>query len=403
MKHPALQKSLLKGSIILLITINLFNLLNFIYNILMARFLTLAEYGALTTLIYFIVIFAVFSESIQAVIARYSTREDNLGKLKNIIKKSFKKATLFSVFSYVIFLLLSIFLTSLLKISYSLLALTGIMIFVSFLIPITRGVLQGKKLFQPFGWNMVLEGGVKLILSFILVSIGFGIYGALLGIIFGSIIALFISKLSLGQIFSAKEKDSETPNIYSYTKPVFMVMLSVVLFLSIDIIFARIFFSPDLVGAYAISSTIAKIIFIGTQPISKAMFPFTSEIKNRVEAKKPFFSSLKLVVLLTFVALLIVYFFPESIVKLYAGRNIFEASSILIYLSLSTSFLAITNMVLFYSLSIGRTRYLPILIIFVAIQAILLSIFNNSLLQFSLALLCSSIIFLLGSILLTRK
>ncbi|PJC44334.1 hypothetical protein CO038_03930, partial [Candidatus Pacearchaeota archaeon CG_4_9_14_0_2_um_filter_39_13] len=87
-----INKTLLGGSLILLVTINLFNLFNLIFNVSMARLLPLSDYGVLTTLIYFVVIFAVFSESIQTVIAKYTSREDSKGKVKDIMIKSFKKA-----------------------------------------------------------------------------------------------------------------------------------------------------------------------------------------------------------------------------------------------------------------------------------------------------------------------
>ena len=52
-----LNKSLLKGSLVLLIAFNLYNLLNFIFHFGMARLLSVADYGILLTLYSMIYLF----------------------------------------------------------------------------------------------------------------------------------------------------------------------------------------------------------------------------------------------------------------------------------------------------------------------------------------------------------
>jgi len=397
------REEVIKGSLILLVTINLFSILNFIFNISMARMLSLADYGILTTLISLILIFAVFSESIQTVISRYSTKEKDLGKLKDIMKKGIKKASRISLLLYIIFLIAAIPLSYLLKIDYYLIGITGLMIILTFILSITRGIMQGKKKFAPLGMNMISEGVIKLVLAVFLVFLGIGIFGAMLGIITGGIGALFLSFISLRNILSSKRKPSKTPDIYSYTKPVFINMLAIMLFLSLDIVLAKLFFSPDTVGAYAIASTIAKIIFIGTQPISKAMFPITTEVKNKKKSKNIFLNALFLVGVIVLIAVLITAFFPRIIVRLYSGREIYSSISILFYLAVAMGLLSLSNLMLFYRLSIGKTKTFWILLIFVAIEIILLSIFHKNLVEFSIALIVASASFLLGSILLLRK
>ena len=287
-----MNKALLNGSLILLITFNIFNILNFIYSLLMVRFLSLGDYGILASLIYIALTFAVFSESIQIIISKYVTKEESSGKVKNIIKKSIRKGIYVSSVFFIFYLIIAIFLSKYLKINYSLLAVIGLSIFLSFLIPVTRGALQGKKRFKSLGLNMIAEGAIKLISSILLVLIGFKVYGAVLGIILGSLFAFAISFISLKDILSKKEQESQTPNIYNYTRPVFITNLTIILILSLDIIIAKIFFSPESVGAYAIASTIAKILFIGTQPISRAMFPISTESKTKSNSKRILFNSI---------------------------------------------------------------------------------------------------------------
>ena len=166
-----LHKDLWKGSLILLITFNIFNALNFVFHLTMARLLTLSDYGILVTLFTIIYMLAVFSESIQIVITKYSSSEDKIGRLKNLLKKSLKKSFVLSVLFFVAYLVVAIFLSSLLKIEYFLLALNGLIIFAVFFSPITRGLLQGRKKFKALGGNMIIEAVTKLVLAVLFVFI----------------------------------------------------------------------------------------------------------------------------------------------------------------------------------------------------------------------------------------
>ena len=145
------------GSLILLITFNIFNILNFLFQSIMARMLTLSDYGILAALFSIIYMFAVFTESIQTIVAKYSAQEDKEGKLKNLFKISLKKSVSFALLFFVIYLIASILLSYFLKINYPLLALNGLMIITSCIIPVTRGIIQGKKKFSSLGTIMVAE------------------------------------------------------------------------------------------------------------------------------------------------------------------------------------------------------------------------------------------------------
>src|SRR3989344_5009800 len=75
-------RGFLRGSLILLISFGIFNVLNFLFQLIMARSLSIAEYGVLATLFSILYITNVMSESIQLVITKYSSSEESKGKLK---------------------------------------------------------------------------------------------------------------------------------------------------------------------------------------------------------------------------------------------------------------------------------------------------------------------------------
>lgn len=396
-----LNKTLLKGSLTLLIAFNIFNLLNLLFQFSMARMLSISDYGILATLFSLIYIMAIFSDSIQTIITKYSSRENNPGKLKDILKKTVKKAlkiasVLFLAYAGVLF-----FLAPLLKISYFLLLVNGSMIFASFMIPITRGIIQGKKKFGALGMNMIIDGATKLIFAVILVYIGWKVYGAIAATFLGMVMAFIFSFTPLREITNAKEKSSQTKGIYQYAPSVFVLLLAISLFYSIDVIIAKIVFDAETAGFYALASVIAKTIFIGTQPISRALFSFASEKKK--PEKSLFTNALVILSVCIVAALAVFYFFPHVLVRLFAGRYLEASISIIFYLAIGVSFISLSNLILFHKLSMNKTKNFMLFLIFPVIEALLLLIFSHNLLEFSIAFILSATIFLWGSVLLLNE
>jgi len=385
--------SLVKGSFILMITFGLFNFLNYIYHFSMARFLTVAEYGIVATLFSMIYILGIFTESIQTVMTKFSSAEKEPGRLKNLFKRAEKKGLSMAIKVYAAFLIFSIFLSPLLKIPYGLMALTGIIIFTSFLLPVSRGIMQGLKRFKALGINMVLESAIKLVLALFFVFIGWKAYGAMAGAVLGTIGALILSYPALVGILKSRERETKVKSIYSYSAPVFLLTFTILCFYSIDVIIAKIVFDSTTAGEYAIASILSKTIFFGTFPIGKAMFPLSAE-RNRDNSSKIFAQALGILTFCIVSALAVFYFFPELLILIFSGKNIPSSSSILLYLALATSILSYANLTILYKLSRGNIRGYGFGIFFLIFEAILLVYFSQSLLSFSLAFLTSSALFL---------
>ena len=399
-----INKEVIRGSLILLIAFGLFNFFNFLFHFFMTRMLSIENYGVLATMLAIIYIFGVFTNSIQTIVAKYSAEERDKKRIKNIFKKTINKAVLISSYLSLFYLIIIFPLSKLLSINYLLLSLNGLIIFGSLIMPISRGILQGKKRFFALGKSMVIEGFVKLILAVIFVFVGWKVYGAFLGIVFGLFVALFFSIISLKDIMKEKEKETNVKGIYDYTKPAFLIMLLITLLLSLDIIIAKIFFPADLAGSYSIASILAKTVFIVTEPIGRAMFPLSTENKkNKTKSKDVFLNSLIILFLLIVLMLILFYFFPELLVFIFAGRIISESVGILFYLAVAASFLSLSNLILLYKLSLGKVKNYAWLFLFVVIEVFLLSYFSSNLLQFSIALAVSSVAFLCGTVFFLRE
>lgn len=391
------KRGLFLGGTILLFVFALFNGMNFLFQVLMARMLSLGDYATLASLLSVVYIVSIFSESIQTVVAKYSASEKDEGSLKNILKKSTRKAFRISLFALCAYLFAGIFVSRLLKIEYLLFAIVGVILVSSFTASSARGMMHGKKMFWSFGVNLIAEATIKLIVAFGLVYAGAQIYGAVTGVIIGSIAAGVLSFVPLRRIMDSEEKPSRTGGIRGYAKPTFWITFFTVAFYSLDVIIAKMVFTSEVAGAYAISSMISKVIFWGTQPISKAMFPMSAESEHSSKRRKIFSSALLFLLPMLALALVIFYFLPTLLVSLFAGRIVSESVSVLFLLGTAMAITSVTNLVMLYKLSIGKTRRYSLLTGAIILEIALLFYLSSSITTFSLGMVISSIFFLLMS------
>lgn len=396
-----------RSSLLLFISMNLFFFLNFLFHIIMARKLGPADYGIFAVLMTIIYIYGAPTEAIQNLASRYTSKlkvKKEYGKLKFFMIKSLKKGFKISFFLFLAASIAAFPLSYILKINFWLLVTMNIVIFASFSLPVVRGVLQGRKKFSLLGGGMIIESVLKIIIAVALVSIGFGVFGAVYGVVFSLLISFVISLEFNKKILKFKEEKENFGRIKLESIPYFVSMLVILLIFGMDIILAKVFFDSDLAGRYAVLSMLGKMIFFGTMAIGKVMFPLTSERKdqnkNPVEVFKKAFV---IVTILCGIATIFYGFFSKMIVSLLYGAEYLSISPYLAYSALAFSFLSLSNLILMYKLSTDQLKRAWILFFFLAIEFVALFIYHTNILEYILAFMVSNIIIFIGILILLKK
>ena len=401
------KDELVKGSLILIILLGLFNAVNYVFHFFTARFLGPADYAVLAVLISLIQILSIPNEAIQNVVTSYTSRlsmKKQDSKIKHLLFKSLKKGNLVALLIFLIFIPIAIFLSNFLQIDVWLLLLTGSIIFYVISISIVRGVLQGKKRFYSLGINLLLEAVLKLGIAVALVFIGWKVYGALIGIIIAGIIGFSTVFLLIKDVLKAKNEKFEFKGIYDYSLPFIYTIIAITLIYNLDVIFAKRFFAPEIAGMYAIASILGKAIFFGTVAVSKAILPLASESH---EAGKKTDYLLKKALLITglvsFTALILYLVVPKLIISILFGQQYIGVANILFLSGLSLTFLSFSNLILIYGLSINKIKKAYFLLGFVALEVIGFSLFHSNLFEFILTYTVINFLMLIYSILIIRK
>lgn len=405
------KDELVRGSFILLIMFGLFNFFNYVFQVSMARLLGPADFGILATLMSLIYILSVPAETIQTIFSKYTSKinsKKNLGKIKDLLYRGIKKGFFFAFIIFIIFIPIIFLLTSLLKISFWLILLTISSLFWIFTLPVSRGVLQGQKKFGLMGSSLIIESIIKVILGLIFVLLGLKVYGAIGGVVGASIIVFLILFLMLKKITKSKKQHNELKGIYLENFPILISITSIALIYSLDIILARIFFTPNIAGQYAFVSLIGKVILFISFAITKALLPMSSE--NFEKGKNTILLFKKSVIIVAFTSFIISTFYflmPELIIKIISlgSAQYLGASGVLFILGVAYSLLSLSNVVIIYKLSINNLsrKYSYSFFIFVLLEIVLFWKFHNNLLEFSLTFLFTNVIMFLYSVWLIKK
>ena len=111
---------------------------------------------------------------------------------------------------FLFFVLTSNWISSFLKIeSITPVIVLGSIFLFSTLLPVNLGSLQGLQKFVPLGFTTIINFSSKLVFGVILVTIGFGVNGALGAVVIGSAIALLFSFIPLKSFLSRKSSEDQ--------------------------------------------------------------------------------------------------------------------------------------------------------------------------------------------------
>jgi len=191
------KNSLLKSSIILFSVAMVGGGLNYLFQIIVGRFLSIENYAVFQSLLAFIVIISVPKETLTYMtvkkVSSFSaqSRLDSVKSLYYFLLKSLAKVC---VLSFIVYLLFIPVISSFLKIeSKFLLALVGLIFCSNIVYPVNLGVIQGLKEFIAHGIISLSGTILKLLLSVILLFYGFKVGGALGAIVISGIFLFVVS------------------------------------------------------------------------------------------------------------------------------------------------------------------------------------------------------------------
>jgi O-antigen/teichoic acid export membrane protein len=376
--------------------------LNYFYQIVMGRMLGPYEYGVLGSLFAMIYLTTFAGNTFSRVMSKYSAeyrgRERN-GALKYIIKRGIFKVSFYGFLVFVVYLFFIPTLARFMNLdSYIGLFLVGFIGYVSVVSSVVVGSLNGL---EKFVWQNSLSfvsAFLKISLAVLLVYIGFGVSGALISIVIGSLVVLFFGIMPLKrELRFDKIEKVNTKNIYLYAIPVLIASVLPLIAITIDQILVKHLFSSVSAGHYAAAGNIAKIIWFGSGFLVSAIFP--KIVSYRAKGRDSSGLLIKGLVYTSFFALIgsgVLMATPRLIVLVMYGAEYLDIVSFVGLFGLALGLFSINQLLIGYNLAIERYSFLWIVFLGVVFQMVGILVFHSVLSDIVKITLLSQTFILIG-------
>lgn len=351
-RHP-----LFGGSAVMIIGSNLANVIAYLYHLIIGRMLGPANYGELSSVISLLGLLFTSFNFLGLVIVKFisSAKEDEIPYMfRWFVNKSLYIA---GGIALVLFLV-SPKISDFLHIHISLAFLIAPIVFFAFLVFIYRSFAQGLMKFWSIVISMNIDLIVRLSLGVALIILGFSVFGTVLGITISTFLTFVYLKWTTRKntVGDKVAKISLGTKVGKYALPILIATLTTNSMISTDVLLVKHFFDAQSSGIYASVSTLGRIIFYGTGPVSAVMFPLISKRQSQNKSShKIFYLSLFLTFAICLTVTIIYFVFPELSVKILFGDKYLEGTRYLGLFAVFMSLFALASLVFNYFLSIEKT------------------------------------------------
>lgn len=396
--HP-----LISGSFIVLVGSFVANIFNYLYNLLLGRFLSVSDYGLITSLVSLVVFFAVIQTTLTGIFAKFTAsfraREETT-KFATLFSSGFFLSLISSIIIFIVLLSLSPLISGLLRVNdMRILLIIYLYISVSIFYSLPSGILQGEMKFMALSLINIISSITKIMLGIGLVVMGFKVFGAAVGV-FASIVVAYVLGMSLivkklANISISHLQEGVFLNEFKkYSYKFFLATIGITIISSGDILLARFFLTPVMSGQYAALSLMAKSIFYLTSPIYFVFFPLIAHKNEKKESTANTLLLAGLMITGVSLSISIIYFsFPHLILAIFfPAKEYAVLASYLGFFSIIITIYSLAYLLQNFFLSIGRTNVYVFNLISGMLFILLVYFFHSGLIEIINSLFASTLL-----------
>lgn len=386
------KDNILKPASFLFIIMAIVAVINFVYNIVMSRMLTVSDFGDLRALFSILMILAIPTSAMQTMMAKFTAEfyKTNLGKLKSlslhtlifVLVLGFIFMVIFSSFRHSIFNYLRVS-------STGLVVLLGPLMLLILIGSVILGIYQGLERFVLLGVNNLIGTILKLLLGIVFVSLGYATLGVLYGLIISGLVITLVFGLMLIFLFRKETTPKASYNrqdIYTYSGYALGVLICFSLISQIDILIVKNKFLPTQAGLYACAAVIGKGFLFLPVPVVTVLFPKVVENNKMGRNSLPvLIQSLVISLVLCTIGTGVCFFFPDDLIKIF-GAKYAEATYLIKIFGLAMSPFALFYVLMNYFLSEYRLKFFYYCLLTCVLGIVILFSLPRTLNQFLLIL-----------------
>jgi O-antigen/teichoic acid export membrane protein len=376
--HKETHARVLTGSIVMLLSTSLVSVLNFAFNVAMARMLGPAKFGHVTAAVTILMLASAITLAFQMVCAKFVARNEPVAQKVSVYRSLLAKGWVVSLGVGAALFILQRPVSAYLHIPDSwVLAVLAIGISAYVPLGVRRGGLQGVCSFGRLSTNFIIEAVVKLLLAVALVAIGYGVMGAV-GAISASIVASYFFPRMPSE-FGARPQTALQPASFDEGMQATVFFIGQVIINNIDILLVKHFFAPEPAGLYAVVALVGRVLYFASWSVVSAMFPVSAAKPREEDDPNVILVPLLFVLAICIVFIMAATFFPDFIINSLFGGSFSESGSLLTLYASATGLYALSVVLMSYEMSrrIANTGWLQL--VFSGILVLAIGAFHRTL------------------------
>lgn len=369
----------------------------------LAHFMGIQEYGQVAALIALSLILVTPMQIISTVAAKYASSSSvsgNYAQLNGFIRRLTGILLVVGIGVAALFMAASSYVAFFFHLNSTQgVILLGAVFIVSFVDPLNEGVLRGLQRFEWYAALTLLSSLLRLILVVGFVLMGFGINGAIFGIVTSTLLTYLVSLRPLWKLLRGPQAalGSSLKSLWSYAILAAITAGGIVALYSIDTVLAGHFLSTHETGLYAALATIGRTVLFITSSVATVMFPRVIALH---EQKKPHRHVLTQAILgvsiLSAAAEIAFLLAPSFITQMLFGQAFSAIAELLPLYGLAMLLLSIAQVLLMYFLAIGNRITILIILLACLLQTGLIIWHHTSIAQLVQAVLITDAILVLA-------
>lgn len=349
-------------------TVALANASSYGFQLVTGRFLGADAYGLLAGLMTVIAIVGVSASSLQTVAAKAVSAgeiEDRPSLLDGLSISAIKVGG----FVTLIFCAISPLLSKFLKVGIVPVLLVGAFIIPSLLGAIAVGRLQGQMRFIAMSLLSACFAVGKLGVGVAITAAGYGVTALVGGLVVASTLCTGVG------LWAARNAGAITSNVLDRsTGRVFLGVTMFWVLVSLDVPFARGFFTESMAGQYAAADVIGRAVLWLPAVITQITFPQVSQAVSNIESTEPLMvKAFAMSTALATGGVVGIWLFGEPVFRVLYGDEYPLAHDYAWKIALATVPYAVVNLLLHHNFARNHNRFVAVLIVAAISQGLALT------------------------------
>lgn len=356
---------------------------NYLYNLLLGRFLEPGAFADAALLITLLLVLSFAAMTFQLATAKFSVEYEK-AFLNRFITWIYKKALIIGVTTGALIILFADHLQQVLHTQSSyMFVLFGVSIPFYFVMSVNRGRYQGQKNYLKLSITYQIEMLSRLFLTFLFLFFlpSYPSFSIAMGLLVSVVLGMFpLERIKWNVKSFLPKKEKQIVSKFILITAVYECTL--ILCNNSDIILVKHFFPSFEAGLYASLALIGRVVYFVTWMFVMILLPEVIEKRKKgIDTLPVLFKNLAMVGGISALIVCITFLIPETIIHTLFGSNYISIAPLLGYYALATGLFAIANIFAYYFLSLSN--YIPVIATFIAgiLQIVLIGYYHNSLQQ----------------------